>query len=132
MVDAVRALPRSSLSDQCTHFPAALGVGCEKLMAPSFFGSFSQLMGAALPGDAWEVTHTAEVAHGQWLTNRVGFKAQLPGLKEGQTLQYKKMLWSLWDQAAVRSLLKAHICLASSWLCPASLPYRFLLSAVSQ
>lgn len=44
-------------------------------------------MEAALPGDAWEVTHTVGVAQGQGLTNRVGFKAQLPGLKEGQTLQ---------------------------------------------
>ena len=33
-------------------------------------------------------THsTADVAHGQWLTNRVGNKAQLPGLKAGQILQ---------------------------------------------
>lgn len=71
----------------CTHFPAALGVGCWKLVAPSFFGGSCQLVGAALPGDAWEVTHTARVARGQWLTNRVGHKAQLPGLKAGQTLR---------------------------------------------
>lgn len=55
------------------------------------------------------------------LTNRVGFEAQLSGLKEGQTTVGKKMPWSLWDRAAVRPLLQAHICLASSQLCPASL-----------
>ena len=64
--------------------------------------------------------HTQRVALGQWLTNWVGFKALAS--RQDKLCGVKKCLQSsLWAGAAVRPLSKAHICLASSRLSPASL-----------